>query len=206
MRLASRHVRLLFALALLAPSAGAQRASSEAGSQLTANFDGASARTIQQLVDSLAATGVPSQILIDKAVEGARKGAPPERVLSVIRSYAGHIRTAQTILGSGMRNDVYQAAANALLAGVSVKVLHDLHALRPPPKLVLPLVVVTDLTLRGVPEDSAAVYVTRLLAADARDSDLAELQQSVAQGIIAGTRPAVAASSAAQQTLRRLNP
>jgi hypothetical protein len=206
MRRACRHLRLLLVLTLLAPSADAQRGSSEPASQLTANFDGASARTIQQLVDSLASTGVPSQILIDKAVEGARKGAPPERVLSVIRSYAGHIKTAQAVLGSGKRNDVYQAAANALLAGVSVKVLHDLQSLRPAATLVLPLVVVTDLTLRGVPEDSAAAYVTRLLVADARDSDLAELQQNVAQGIIAGTRPAVAASSAVQQTLRRLNP
>ena len=178
----------------------------EQASQLAANFDATSARTLQQLVDSLAATGVPSQILLDKAVEGARKGASTERVVAVIRSYAGHLRAAQTVLGSGKRNDLYQAAANALLAGVSVRVLHDLQQLRPASTLVLPLVVVTDLTLRGVPEDSAAAYVSRLLVADARDSDLTELQQSVAQGIIAGARPAIAASSAVQQTLRRLNP
>jgi hypothetical protein len=208
-RLRTRLAVLLVLLALLglrAPSVEAQRMSGEPVSQLTANFDAANARTIQQLVDSLASVGVPSQILVDKAVEGARRGAPPDRVLSVLRSYAGHLKTAQAVLGSGKRNDVYQAAANALLAGVSVRVLHDLQSLRPASMLVLPLVVVTDLTLRGVPEDSAAAYVIRLLVADARDSDLTELQQSVAQGIIAGTRPAAAASSAMQQTLRRLTP
>jgi hypothetical protein len=204
MRPAFARALLLAALPVLASSANAQRMSGE--SQLAANFDAASARAVQQLVDSLALGGVPSQILVDKAVEGARRGASPERVMAVIRGYAGHLRAAQSGLGSGKRNDVYQAAANALLAGVSIKVVRDLQALRPASMLVLPLVVVTDLTLRGVPEDSAAAYVTRLLVADARDSDLVELQQSVAQGIVAGARPAVAASSAVQQTLRRLTP
>jgi hypothetical protein len=172
--------------------------------ELSAYFDEARARAVQQLIDSAAAAGAPARILTAKAVEGARKGVPAARLTVALRRYAAHLATARSLLGAGAADDVYESAANALLAGVDPGVVRRLRELRPASQLVLPLVVVTDLTLRGVPPDSAGSYVTRLLGADARDPDLMDLQQTVARGIIAGARPAEAASRATEGTLRRL--
>ena len=196
-------VFLVTATLWLAPASYAQGGASPRA-PLSAYFDAGSERTMQQIIDSAAASGVPAGILVDKAIEGARKGVPAQRVVTVLRLYAQHLTVARGALGSDAGREAYEAAASAMLAGVDVGVVRHLARGRSGRALVLPLVVVTDLTLRGVSPDSAGTYVARLLDAAAVDGDLSELQQSVARGIAAGRRPAEAASNATEGALHRL--
>jgi hypothetical protein len=149
---------------------------------------------VDALLDSARLLGVPTEPVIDKALEGAAKRAPSERILVVVRSRFRELIAARAALGSGAMEPEIIAAADALHAGASAQVISTLRRQRPSVPLTIPLAVLADLIARGVPADTASSAVLALAAAPATDAQFAALRNDIESDIAKGAPPAIAAS------------
>lgn len=153
---------------------------------------------VVSLVDSARAAGLPSEPLIQRALEGATKGAPGARIVAAVRRLATDLGTARTALGTRATVPELEAGVAALRAGASTDVLAQLRDVRRPP-LTMALSVLADLVASGVPTDSATAVVLAL-APNARDADLVEFRRAVERDISLGAPPGAAASVRALNT------
>ncbi|HEV8511292.1 MAG TPA: hypothetical protein VGQ48_12655 [Gemmatimonadales bacterium] len=150
------------------------------------------------VVDSARAVGLPSEPLIQRALEGATKGAPGARIVAAVRRLATDLGTARTALGTRASAPELEAGVAALRAGATPQLLTQLRDVRRPP-LTMALSVLADLVASGVPTDSAAAAVLAL-APKARDADLVEFRRAVERDIALGAPPGAAAAVRALNT------
>src|SRR5256886_4777383 len=156
--------------------------------------DAAPRPTVAALVDSARAALLPTEPLIQRALEGATKRASRDVIVAAVRRLAVDLGHARDALGSTASPAELTAGAAALRAGASQTILAELrHARREP--LTMPLAVLADLVASGVPVDSAAAAVLAL-AARARDADLVEFRRAVERDIALGAPPAAATAAA----------
>ena len=153
---------------------------------------------VLSVVDSARAVGLPSEPLIQRALEGATKGAPGPRIVTAVRRLAADLGTARAALGSGATSPELEAGAAALRAGAGPDVLTHLRDARRPP-LTMALAVLADLVASGVPADSASAVVLAL-APNARDADLVEFRRAVERDISLGAPPGASAAVRAANT------
>jgi hypothetical protein len=146
------------------------------------------------LIDSARTLGIPTEPVVDKALEGAAKRAPNERIVVVVRSRFRELVAARGALGSGAMDTELIAAADALHAGASTQVITALRGRRPGIPLTIPLAVLADLIARGVPADTASEAVLALAATPATDAQFAALRDDIERDIAKGAPPAIAAS------------
>jgi hypothetical protein len=147
---------------------------------------------VVNVVDSARDAGLPVEPLIQRALEGATKGAPGTRIAIAVRRLAADLGTARTALGTPASAPELEAAVAALRAGATPQILAHLRTVRRPP-LTMALSVLADLVAGGVPPDSAAAAVLAL-APKARDADLVEFRRAVERDIALGASPAAAAA------------
>lgn len=157
---------------------------------------------VESVVDSARTVGLPSEPLIQRALEGATKGAAGPRIVAAVRRLATDLGTARTALGPRTSAPELEAGVAALRAGASPEVLTRLRDARRPP-LTMALAVLADLVTSGVPVDSASTVVLAL-APNARDADLVEFRRAVERDISLGAPPGAAASVRALNTGVRL--
>ncbi len=143
------------------------------------------------LVDSARSMGIPSEPVGDKALEGAAKRAPNDRIINVVRSRFRELVAARGALGSGALDAEVIAAADALHAGASAHVITALRTRRPNAPLTIPLAVLADLISRGVPADTASSAIIALATKPATDAEFAELRADVERDIAKGVPPAI---------------
>jgi hypothetical protein len=146
------------------------------------------------LIDTARSLGIPTEPVVDKALEGAAKRAPSERIIVVVRSRFRELVAARAALGTGAMDAEVIAAADALHAGASAQVITTLRARRPSVPLTIPLAVLADLIARGVPADTASVAVLGLASTPATDAQFAALRDDIERDIAKGAPPAIAAS------------
>jgi hypothetical protein len=160
--------------------------------RLERRLDGDTRARVAAVIDSARAAGLPVEPLIDKALEGASKRAPGDRIVVAVRNLAAGLLAARDALGTA---DVAEldAAASALRAGVRAETLTRLRAARGRQNLTVPLAVLSDLVARGIPADSAAAFVLQL-AAVAADDDFVAFQRNVDRDIALGAPPLAAAA------------
>jgi len=144
---------------------------------------------VAAVVDSARVARLPIEPIIQRALEGATKGAPSTRIVAAVRKLAVDLGTARTALGTSAAEAELEAAVAALRAGATPEVLA--HLRRPP--LTMALSVLADLVASGVPADSAAAAVLAL-APKARDADLVEFRRAVERDIALGAPPGAATS------------
>ena len=126
------------------------------------------AETVSQIENILAnaqAAGVPSGPLMDKALEGAAKGVPGNRVVIAISAYAERLQETRTLVGADRGVASVVAGADALRRGVPQQLMGTL-ASRHQGDIAVPLVVLGDLIEAGVPADQAYGIVDDALAQD----------------------------------------
>jgi len=150
------------------------------------------------VVDSARAVGLPGEPLVQRALEGATKGAPGARIVAAVRRLATDLGTARTALGARASAPELEAGVAALRAGATPQVLTRLRDVRRPP-LTMALSVLADLVASGVPADSASAVVLAL-APTARDADLVEFRRAVERDIALGAPPGAAAAVRALNT------
>ncbi len=160
--------------------------------RLDGRFDPRARAALERVIDSALVAGIPAEPLVDKALEGASKGATPEAVLRAVRGLAGDLATARQALGGGSLVGELSAGAAALRAGVGPGALRSLRHDRPGQPLVVAIGVLTDLIARGVPADGAARSVLALTKAGIVDEQLVAFRRDVERDIGVGAPPAVA--------------
>jgi hypothetical protein len=183
--------RLLLLALLLTPALAAAQ-----DSRLTERLDEATAASVQQAVDSAKRDHLPTEPLVQKALEGSTLGATDERIVAAVEALRGQLGRARDALGGGASDAELTTAAGALRAGLPPAALRRLQSLRSGRPLVVPIAVLTDLVAEGVPPDQATRSVLDL-ARDGRPDDefvalrrQAQVQRRGGAGTPAG-RPAL---------------
>lgn len=138
--------------------------------RLAERLDPATASDVQAVVDSAATAGLPTEPLVQKALEGNTLGAGGDRILAAVQALHGQLDRARDALGRDADDAELTAAAGALRAGLAPVALRRLQSLRSGRPLVVPIAVLTDLVAEGVPPEEATRSVLDL-ARDGRPDD-----------------------------------
>lgn len=171
------------------------------GDARLAKLDSTTRVAVNVVIDSARKARLPTEPLIDKALEGAKRGANGERIVAAVRGLFADLRTARSALGPSASIDELKAGANALHAGLPMRNLAQLrsasqHAGRA--RVTLPLAVATDLVSRGVPVGVASDVILSLARAGLRDADFSMFQRNVRLDIERGADAATAAQTRAR--------
>ena len=191
-----RHILTTLAFAT-AGLAAAQPASAQVAAQLApreklaARLDTGAVAAIMPIIDAALGQGLPVDPLVQKALEGASKRAPTDRIVLAVRRLSSQLGTARLALGTASTPELV-AGASALQAGVRPEVLASLRDERPQASLAVPLGVLAELIARGVPADTGAMAVVALVDANVSDAQLVALRHDVERDIGIGAPPTTA--------------
>jgi len=160
-------------------------------------------RAVRSIAADAAAQGLPVDPLVQKAIEGAAKGVPNDRVIAAVRALAGRLGEAKEAVRAGgvaaPNAEVVEGGADALNAGISARQVSDLvRVSRPPQDPALTLRVAATLSALGVPAQQAIELVQETISAGRSQSDLLALPGEVQAGLARGATPAQAAAGLAR--------
>ena len=200
---------LLSLAVVIAPGLTAQ---GDVATRLAGRVPPAVAAGVSALVDSARARGLPATPLIDKALEGAVKGVPADRILPAVHTVLDQLdASASALRGTGAPapgDDAVEAGAFALAAGLTPGDVGEIarSADRSHPTAVA-LQVAGALAALGVPRTETVGLVRAALRSGRPVGDLVSLPGQVQAAIVRGSPPAAAAAgleraAAAQQTPR----
>jgi hypothetical protein len=133
--------------------------------------------------------GLPTEPLVDRALEGAAKGARAELIVAAVNRLLNELREARQAFGPHASAAELTAAASALRAGANRSDLARLRQLRPEHALTVPAGVLADLVAAGVPPDTGIAAVLAL-ASNAGDADYIAFRRNVERDIALGASPA----------------
>ena len=191
------------ALAGVAISLVVARGSSAQDARLAARLDKPTLLAVNAIVDSARVSKLPTEPLVDKALEGAAKGSEGANIVSAVHQLSLRMGSARRVLGPASTPDEIKAAASAIGVGVSDRDLARLRAAAGKHPVTLPLAVLTDLIDRNVPIEAATNLVLQLARAGVKDPDLALFQRNVRSDIDRGADPTVAATTRARGLVLR---
>jgi hypothetical protein len=166
--------------------------------RLDTRLDAHTRDVVVTLIDSARAEGIPSEPLVQKALEGASKHADGPRILTAVRMLARELGDARSALGPASTDAEVIAGASALHAGIAPAALSHMRASRAHGSLTVALAVLSDLIARGVPGDTATTVISALTGAGAPDAELLRFQQGVERDIAQGATPSAALGVRAQ--------
>lgn len=181
--------------------AASGRALAQSNDPRLARLDSSTRVAVAVVIDSARKTRLPTEPLIDKALEGTKKGADSDRIIAAVRGLFAELRTARAALGAGATPDEIAAGANALHAGLPMRNLAQLRSASQRAgrtRVTLPLTVATDLIARGVPAAVASDVILSLTRAGVRDADYSMFQRNVRLDIESGADAATAAQTRAR--------
>jgi hypothetical protein len=164
-------------------------------------LDAPTRAAVLALADSARQAHVPSEPLVDKALEGSQKGADGARIVTAVRGLYAELRTARAALGPSAMTDEINAGANALHAGLPMRSLAQLRAASQRAgrtRVTVPLTVATDLVARGVPVAVASDVILSLARSGLRDGDFSMFQRNVRLDIEHGADASTAAQTRAR--------
>jgi hypothetical protein len=146
---------------------------------------------VDAILDSARAHGLPTEPLVDRALEGASKGAPGDLIVAAVRRLAGDLSSALDAFGPESSDPEIVAGASALRAGAEPEDLENLRSLRADQSLTIAAAVLADLVAVGIPADTAAVAVIAL-AVGADDVEYIAFRRNVERDIALGASPVAA--------------
>ena len=148
--------------------------------------------TVDAVIDSARAAGLPWAVLRSRALEGLSKGVDNRAVAAAVRRRFTHLKDARAALGQVGDDEL--AAAAELLEGDKIKP-EQLVPFRGAQRSRSPLVAFTvlgDLLTRGVARDEAMSAITRYWQNGAGDADFMGLFRGVESDILQGLNPGAA--------------
>ncbi|HEX6558672.1 MAG TPA: hypothetical protein VF021_04400 [Longimicrobiales bacterium] len=152
-------------------------------------------RALEQTVGSAHARGLPTEPLVDKALEGVAKHAPANLILDAVRhrlELLGQADAALRAYGPPAPTDV-TSVADALQRGVSVSVVKRVRAgARDGEPVGLAVHTLADLLDRGVPVGVAFDVLSSWRAHDGNADDLRQIPAAVDRLLRAGQSPSAA--------------
>jgi hypothetical protein len=147
--------------------------------RLIDRLDPVTATAVQQFVDSARTAELPTEPLVQKALEGATLGAGGDRIRTAVSVLFGQLGRARDALGPTATEAELTAGAGALRAGLTSETLQRLQTMRQGRPLVVPLSVLTDLVAEGMTADLAARSVFDLARNGRPDADFLALRRRV---------------------------
>lgn len=144
---------------------------------------------VDSILEAARADGLPVEPLVDRALEGAAKGASGGAIVAAVRRLENELRIAREAFGEAASDAALVAGASALRAGATRDDLARLRTLRPEQPLTIPAAVLADLLAAGVPADMGVAAVIAL-APTARDADYVAFRRNVERDIALGASPA----------------
>lgn len=187
----ARAGRLAFAAGLAAAVAFAAVRPAAAQDPRLERLPDAARAPVDSLVGSAHAQGLPTEPLIDRALEGVTKGADARAIVLAVRRLSGELATAREALGRQSDPAELVAGASALRAGAAPDDLAQLRQIRPTQSLIVPAAVLADLVAVGVPPDTA-VGAVLALATSAADAQYVAFRRNVERDIELGASPVAA--------------
>ena len=185
-------IRRLVPVALLALVVAPVAAQTSVRARLEGRVPAAIVATVDSIVVQAAARDLPTEPLIQKALEGGAKGVAADRILAAVQLVHARLSAAGVAIdraGVGRSTAAIEAGAFALTAGLSGE---DVSALArgaaDEPTQVLR--VAATLSALGVPAAETVALVTSTVAAGA---DVTVLPQTVQAAMTRGATPAQAA-------------
>jgi hypothetical protein len=142
---------------------------------------------LSSLAASVEGSGIPEEPLFAKALEGAAKRVPRDRLVPAVREYAGRLRLSREALGVDADVPLLVAGADALQRGVAASALRDLP--RDRPRSPMALLVLAELVESGVPVDRALDMVRDAMTQRARDQRMLDASARVRMLIRQGMPP-----------------
>jgi hypothetical protein len=159
------------------------------------------ARMLEQTVLAAQKKGLPTEPLIDKALEGSAKRIPPSVILNAVRQRADMLARADAALrpfGKPALADV-TSTADALQRGVSVDIVKRVRSGRRNGEPVgMALHTVADLMDRKVPANVALDVISSWRERGGKNEELRELPAAVEKLIRQGVSPSAAGRSVAR--------
>lgn len=146
---------------------------------------------VEALLDSARLAGLPVEPLVDRALEGATKRAPGDRIVTAVGRLFGELRAARDALGLTASAAELTAGASALRAGARPDNLRRLRTLRSDQPVTAAAGALADLVALGVSPDSAAEAVLEL-ATEATDADYLAFRRNVERDVALGASPTAA--------------
>jgi hypothetical protein len=137
------------------------------------------------------ARGLPIEPLVDRALEGAAKGAPGNAVVAAVGRLRDELVLVREAFGDATTVAELSAGASAIRAGARPADLTRLRKLRPGQPVTVAAAVMADLVAAGVPADTA-VGAVLALANNADDADYIAFRRNVQRDIMLGASPAAA--------------
>ncbi|MGE0158796.1 MAG: type II secretion system F family protein [Gemmatimonadales bacterium] len=174
-------------LALTALSAAGATAQESARARAERTLPTPVFEELSALATSVEPSGIPEEPLFAKALEGAAKQVPPERLVPAVREYAGRLRVSRESLGADADVPLLVAGADALQRGVAPSALRGLP--RDRPRSPMALLVLAELVESGVPVDRALDIVRDAMAQRSRDERMLDASARVRALIRQGVAP-----------------
>lgn len=185
------------------PAAAGEITLPRAEERLRARLGDEAARRVVEAVERAGERGVPLRPLLSKALEGAAKGVPADRIGAAVSSYAGRLERSIGLVGPERGPDVVVAGADALGRGVPSDQVRRVARSSPADRGAVPLVVLGDLVEAGVPADRAAETVGEAVRQGVSGDALLRMPDRVRRMIRRGVPPAHAAERARGAAARR---
>jgi hypothetical protein len=145
--------------------------------RLAARLDAVTLPKVEALLTAARRRGLPAEPLVQKALEGASKGAPGPRIVSAVEAMLGDLGRAQEGLGRRATADELVAAAAALRAGATLGMVDQLRRTEPDGGVAVPLAVFADLVAGGMTVDAAWHSVEELAQRGGDDEEFLDLRE-----------------------------
>ena len=170
----------------------------DVGARLDGHVQPEVRRAVQEIAADAAAHGLPTEPLVQKAIEGGAKRVPAERLIAAVRALAGRLAGAwDAVRAGGLESptaDVVEGGADGLSAGLSAGYVSELvRASRAPYDPALVLRVAATLAALGVPPKQTVQLVEGMIKDGGSPSDLLGLPGEVQAGVADGATPEQAA-------------
>lgn len=164
-------------------------AASAQEARLVGRLPDATRAQVDAILNTARTAGLPTEPLVDRALEGAAKRASGEAIVGAVNRLLGELRTARLAFGEQAHPAELTAAASALRAGATRADLVRLKQLRPNQPLTVPAGVLADLVAAGVATETG-ISAVLALASNAGDADYIAFRRNVERDIAQGASPA----------------
>ncbi|NIR46340.1 MAG: hypothetical protein GWN99_17975 [Gemmatimonadetes bacterium] len=191
----TRTMRWLMTAALLLACPGLAAAQGDPFDRVREAYPAAAMAEIEAIMARAEAAGVPTEPLTAKALEGAAKGVPADRVVVALSSYAVRLRESAQLVGTGRGTASIVAGADAIRRGVPPEQVSELALEHPEGDLAVPLVVMGDLMEAGVPARNAYRVVTMAMHRQQAPEEMLAIPGAVRMMMRAGQGPGPAADA-----------
>jgi hypothetical protein len=168
-------------------------------------LDGPSKFTVQLLIDSAQAAGLPGRSLMSTALEGIAMKVDGKRIVVAVRRQYAFLQTARASLGPAGDEELAAAAA-VLEAGAKPAALVAFRARQNGRSDLEAFTIWADLITRGVPKDDASLAITKLWQDGADDATFHSLWNNVQTDILQGLNPGTALQNRIREAPGRVPP